>query len=221
MLEANGNEASFISVIKDSPIYCLKDAEELKQALRYAMLVVGLKAENFPEGSEKNILIAHVLRNYGNHTPSEIKLAFDMAITGQIECDPNCYQNFSCLYFSSIMSAYRKWAGQVHRYEESRKKEIKELPAPPVPDQNIIDDAYSVWLDLKRFDLIPLSSYEALERLGLISYTKEEKKHFMKEAKKYMISIGLEGDRYTIMNAKKIAVQYYFMKRLSEGQLIV
>lgn len=86
------------------------EPEKIKEAIRYAMIKIGLRAENFPKEEEKILLIQHIIEHYGNHTIEEIRIAFDMAITGKLGIDANCYENFSCLYFSKIMSAYRRWA---------------------------------------------------------------------------------------------------------------
>lgn len=91
------------------------------------MVKVGLRGTNFPTGAEKTLLLNHILNNYGNHTPEEIRLAFDMALSAKLGLDVSdikCYESFSCLYFSTIMNAYRTWATQVDRQKE------KETPPP-------------------------------------------------------------------------------------------
>lgn len=97
----------------------------VREALRYAMVKVGLRGQNFPQGAEKILLLNHVIGNYGNHTADEIRLAFDMALSAKLGLDiqdVKCYENFSCAYFSTIMNAYRVWAAQVDRQKE---KEVK------------------------------------------------------------------------------------------------
>jgi len=111
--------------------------ETLREVLRYCMVKVGLRAANFPEGAEKTLLLNHIYNNYGNHTPDEIRLAFDLALSAKLGLDTGdikCYESFSCVYFSTIMNAYRTWASQVDRQKE---KEIK--PEPKVYTQEEID----------------------------------------------------------------------------------
>lgn len=92
------------------------DVEGLKEALRYVMVKIGLRANNWPNELEKLILIQHILEYFGGHTIDEIKLAFDMAITGKLDIDDvSCYENFSCAYFSKIMIAYRQWSAEAVR----------------------------------------------------------------------------------------------------------
>jgi len=91
------------------------------------MLKVGLRAQNLPTKEETAILHAHLRNNYGKHTIPEIDLAFEMAITGQLDLEQKdvvCYENFSCLYLSGIINAYRDWAGRVHR--ETVKEPVQE-----------------------------------------------------------------------------------------------
>lgn len=82
------------------------------------MMKIGLRANNWPLEEEKLLLIQHIVENYGNRTAGEIKLAFDMAMTGKLAVDVNHFENFSCLYFSSIMNAYRIWAEVVYKKGE-------------------------------------------------------------------------------------------------------
>jgi hypothetical protein len=95
----------------------------MKQALRYIFILIGLKAQNYPADVEKQLLHAYIYKNYGGHTPAELRLAFEMAIQNKLSLrseDVICYENFSIAYFSRIMEAYREWA----------KEQIKQLPAP-------------------------------------------------------------------------------------------
>lgn len=111
--------------------------ETLREVLRYAMVKIGLRAANFPDGAEKALLIAHIMENYGNHTPTEIRLAFDLALSAKLGldvADVKCYESFSCAYFSGIMNAYRVWSAQV-----SVQKEKETPPAPKVYTQDELD----------------------------------------------------------------------------------
>lgn len=79
------------------------------------MIKIGLRSENWPNKDETALLHIHIRENYGNHTIPEIDLAFDLAISGQLEIDKvESFENFSCLYLSKIINAYRKWASGAH-----------------------------------------------------------------------------------------------------------
>jgi hypothetical protein len=126
MPSPSGEVAKFQQAIQTQRITQL-DIEPLKQALRYAMVLVGIKAHNVPNDREKAVLIQFIQKNYGGHTPDEIRLAFDLAVSGELDVeDVKCYENFSPLYFAQIMNAYRIWAR--HKYKELKPKP-KELTA--------------------------------------------------------------------------------------------
>lgn len=94
------------------PIY-RASIDELKQVLRLVMVKVGLRSTNWPQDEEKAILIDHIITEFGGNRIDEIKLAFDMAISGKLDIDDvNCFENFSCAYISKIMIAYRNWAAE-------------------------------------------------------------------------------------------------------------
>ncbi len=80
---------------------------------------IGLRATNLPTPEETAVLIAHIVTEYGNHSLEEVKLAFDMGIAGKLDFEDNagiiCYENFSCLYFSGVMNAYRKWSKDAYK----------------------------------------------------------------------------------------------------------
>lgn len=50
----------------------------------------------------------------GGLTIKELKLAFEMAVDRKLEFDPNTYQNFSVLYLSDLLIAYKAWSTQTY-----------------------------------------------------------------------------------------------------------
>lgn len=147
----NGSLAKFEQAIEDRRIATLLDIEPLKQALRYAMVLVGIKAHNVPNDREKAVLLQFIQNNYGGHTPAEIRLAFDLAVAGELDVeDVKCYENFSPLYFASIMNAYRKWSRQSFQEIKPKEPEI-------TPEQKLqIDLAYAAYLQ-KQINKAPCS----------------------------------------------------------------
>lgn len=128
----------------------LKDCteDELKQCLKYCYALVGLRAQNFPTGELKEFLHGFVRQQYGGHTPAEVRLAFEMAVTGKLTADPNCYENFSPLYFASIMNAFRPWAA----------KTVDQLPPhekKPTPDEIVDINCEYIAAKLKEINKLP------------------------------------------------------------------
>ncbi len=184
----SGEENKFIKAL-DSNTINKSTVEELKQVLRLVMVKVGLRANNFPTDGEKEVLLEHIIIQYGNHTPEEIKLAFDMAIIGKLdieEKDVIAYENFSCLYFSKIMNAYRKWARETH---SQLKKDY-----PKMIEEKIIltDEEKAEWIMDWRImpeiniELIPLMFYDFLTEKKIVNVTKKEKWDYATKATQYI-----------------------------------
>lgn len=110
-----------------------RSEEDLKQVLRLAMLMVGLRGQNLPSDEEKFVLLAFIKSNYGNQTPEEIAIAFEMAVAGKLNTDCKCYENFSCEYFGRIMNAYIEYARQETKL--IKRPEIEVVKPVPTYDE--------------------------------------------------------------------------------------
>ena len=180
----SGDDSLFIEALKSEPIN-KSTIEEIKQVLRLVMVKVGLRAHNFPTDGEKEVLLEHIITNYGKHTPLEIKLAFDMAIAGRLELEEKevtCYENFSCLYFSKILNAYRKWSSQTHN-------QLKKYYPKMVEEKLILtDEDKAEWImDWKQkediiLELIPLIFYEFMSEKNLLKITAKQKWEYTQKA---------------------------------------
>lgn len=183
---AIGEEAKFLEVIKETPIN-KTDEKEISEALKYAFVKIGLKQKDFPVPLEKQVLLNHLVTYYGNHTPNEIRLAFDLAMTGALDLpnrDANCYGNFSCYYLSTIMNAYRIWAVQVHRQHSETKPVMKE------DKESLSDSAMLAWLmDLKTrnysVEFMPPSLYDWCRKNKIFNLTPAIKLDYLVKAGAY------------------------------------
>jgi hypothetical protein len=184
--QKGGNELA--SALATGPLK-LAAIEDIKGVLRYAMVKVGLRAANFPADIEKSILIDHIITHYGNHTVDEIRLAFDMAIAGKLDLKDEqvvCYENFSCLYFSTIMNAYREWAKEEYRHV---KKEVPMIEQ----KEDLSDQAMQDWLDdtKKRklsVEFMPVMLYDWLHKKGEIKLSNDKKFEYLGKATSYRLS---------------------------------
>jgi len=107
----------------------VRHEEDLKQVLRYSMVLVGLRGNNMPTEEEKFVLLNFIRSNFGNLTPEEIKLAFELAVSGKLGIDAKCYENFSCEYFGRIMNAYIEYARQETKSVPKEEESPKEVPS--------------------------------------------------------------------------------------------
>ncbi len=135
MLPVTGSGKKLVLALKSKLI---KDAsfDEVKDVLRKVLYKLGVRENNWPNDIEKLVLFEHIVENYSGNRLDEIRLAFDMAISNGLPGDGgeavevNCYENFSCMYFSKIMNAYRRWSAQ----------EYKIAVKPDAPEQVIFSD---------------------------------------------------------------------------------
>jgi hypothetical protein len=183
--------------------------DRIKQVLRLIMVKVGLRANNFPGEQEKAVLLSYIIQTYGNHTPEEVLLAFDMAIAGKLEVEVNCYENFSCLYFSTIMNAYREWAKDQH-------KQIKPIKMIEGPKEKLSDQAMEDWIEQlkneKRVDFLPVMVYDWLDTKGKIVATNRIKWNAMERARKHYQG---KDEPITIQMVKDTAKRFLLMDYIS------
>lgn len=185
----SGDPGTLAIALQGTP---LRDADygEYKEAMLYAMVKVGLRSENFPAAQEKALLYGHVRKEYGNHTPAEVKLAFDMAISGRLDIKPEqvvCYENFSCLYFSLIMNAYRKWSSEEF-------KQIQFLsPHPKEVESTGLDSMEEWWKEFCirvntgncTYDFVPMMLVEWMDKKGTMTIAPEVEMDLLIKAMEY------------------------------------
>jgi hypothetical protein len=106
-----------------------RSEEDLKEVLRYVMVLVGLRGNNMPTDEEKYVILNFIRLNFGNQTPEEIRLAFEYAISGKFEIDAKCYENFSCEYFGRIMKAYIDFSRNEVKVKPKEIEEVKPVPS--------------------------------------------------------------------------------------------
>lgn len=214
--ESKPQESGSLEIALKGDKIIVSDTERIKEVLRLVMIKLGLRAQNWPTDEEKFVLINHVIKDYGGHTCEEILLAFDMAISGKLDVEVNCYENFSCLYFSAIMNTYRGWA----------KDEVKQLPAPkieentepPMSDSEFIEMNRNIYKGSKLWGLISTRVYDLLKTE--MNLSEEVKEGIRKKARAHFFSKendlqreGLRFDQHEKIindNAKRLAVAQYW-----------
>jgi len=134
-----------------------------------------------PDQFETSVLVDFIKNNYANHTVSEIKLAFNMAVQGGLlDVDANAYENFSCQYFGKVFVAYRKWAAQEHN-QKIRENEAKETQQDVKKNETV--DWSVEWIKLVkqakngtiRKEFIPIDLYNWLDKNGKVEYSAKDK----------------------------------------------
>jgi hypothetical protein len=180
--EPKHSENGSLQIALQSPQIHKVGDEELKQVLRYCMILTGIRSNNMPDEIEKTVLLNFIRQNFAFHTPQEIKLAFEMAVAGKLDVEAKVYENFSCEFFGRIMTSYRKWSKDEVKYT------TKPTEVPQISDKNT--DWGNVWADILNAaklpliekKVIPLPVYDWLVEKGLLKLTNLEKQKLMKRA---------------------------------------
>lgn len=136
-LKTSSTIADIIMQARSTHTLRVSNEEEIKQVLRYSMVLVGLRANNMPTDEEKFVLLNFIKLNYGNFGVAEIKIAFEMAVAGKFQIDVKCYENFSCEYFGRIMNAYSEFARNETFILMQKSQESSTLPEPTPDEQKL------------------------------------------------------------------------------------
>lgn len=126
-----------------------------------------------PNELETLFLHEFLKENYGGHSISEIKLAFNKAVKGELDLpmdEVKCYENFSVIYLSSIINSFRRWAGheyrQIEKYIPPSEEDIKYLEGQrkELHWGFLIENAYQHFLSFgdEGWKLYPIGFYEQL-----------------------------------------------------------
>lgn len=196
---------------------------DLKQVLRYAMVLVGLRANNMPTDEEKYVLINFIQSNFQNITIAEIKLAFDLAVSGKLNIDAKCYENFSCEYFGRIMSNYIEMSRSETIVIANKYEEAKPLPTPSqdqlksdaIENANFFAESVSNNTNFKMLAGGLAGLYDIAKQVGIMNLSQEEKNAIWKKCYPDVEKSKSEAYKKFINNMATFGVRFD-----SEGKLI-
>lgn len=192
---------------------------DLKQVLRYSMLLVGLRANNMPTDEEKFVLINFIKSNFANVTIAQIKMAFDMAVAGKLQVDAKCYENFSCEFFGRIMASFLQFSAEETRIIAQKVDESEPLPKPSeaklkaqaIASANMYADQVSKDVNFKWFEGGIQHLYDLAKQTKILRLSPEEKEEIWEKCKHDVIKSKVQGYKKFIQNLSDFGV------RLDEG----
>lgn len=218
-----GNELSktsdLLSILTgDSPRIADATVQELDQLFGKIFRLIGLREVNFPNDLETLFLYQFVRENYPNHRIDEVFLAFKKAVLLQLDLSANevkCYENFSVLYLSSILNAYRRWASaefsNVEKHLPPTDAERKLLEKSKTDFENFhwgeaIEIAYQDFLvsGRKNQKIVPTGMYEQLVSDGVFSA--DFFSNFIEKTKRELISEAIREKQKRINTIDQISV---------------
>ena len=176
----------------------LSDLEPLKQALRYVMTLIGIKAENMPSESQKMVLFDFVKSELAYFSPEEFRIAFKLAAAKKLNCDVEHFQNFSAAYVGRIMDAYNNYKANAMREYKSQLEQAPTESEMTDQEKNLIFYQFLETYIVKKFELYrdtgrlegTLSGFSAVfsaleDKLKLIQMSLDEKKEIYEHAKSF------------------------------------
>jgi len=83
------------------------EPQEIKKAIAYGIMAMGLRGDNMPQDIEKAFLLEWIPKHLPRYTLTEFKAAFDLAASKKINVDHH-YQKFSVSYLGQLMKAYEE-----------------------------------------------------------------------------------------------------------------
>lgn len=195
---------------------------ELRKLLLELFALSGLKAENFPDEYQTDLLINFIREDLGNFSIKDFKLAFRMAMKGSLEVDTNHYQAFSALYLGKIMSAYVGIRNRVRKSLQSNENTLKIDSQTTMTQEEkdqlrkdfIFESIIKPWRYYKKtggltFGITPIRIiYETLvEDLKVIELNLDDKKRIYNQAcekvKNYLNRSVSNMDEFRKLNALK------------------
>lgn len=133
------------------------------KAFDKGLMLLGVKGDRLPSQAEKMLMVDELINHYKNLSIGEFELAFRLAVRGQLNFDPETYQNFSMLYMSKLIKAYIVWAGQ-HAMKSEPKFQNTNMIDDKITDEEMIETAFlaykkykdwrSIVFGLKVFDIL-------------------------------------------------------------------
>jgi hypothetical protein len=182
--------------------------DELKQVLRYAMLLVGLRANNMPTDEEKFVLINFIQTNFQNVTIPEIKLAFDFAVAGKLKVDAKCYENFSCEYFGRIIASYIEFSRQETIVYSNKFEEAKPTPKPSfdvlkieaIENANFFAEAIANDTNFKMLIGGLDNLYDIAKEVGIMNLSNQEKNEIWQKCKQDLAKSKSEAYKKFVNN---------------------
>lgn len=164
--------------------------KEIYITLGYCIMLVGLRPQNYPGDTEKQLLAEYLRNHFPYTTAMDIRLAFEFAISGKLslpDSEIKPYENFSCLYVSIILRAYKEYFNSIIQ-SKSLSTGLKTLPPPNYDPTEFINMYYQEFLtDKLNIKFISTKAFEtAVLKCGLLVY-EDEFEVFLQRAKKEIL----------------------------------
>lgn len=176
-----GLTKSFSTVLKAQnglKIKTLTHDEPLRQVIRYIVALVGFSLDKIDK--IQTDVIVNFLRNHHEQTTvEELKIAFNLGVSGKLDIDMTHYQNFNSMYFSNVLLSYKRFKAKIIR-ENPVKKELGTTTT------NMDEQCLKAFEEFRKkgsyYDCFNCV-YNYLDKRNVLNLTPTRKNEFMEKAK--------------------------------------
>lgn len=178
-IEVRTSLTGLIAQSKGSKLIQDSTDEEIKQALAKIFLLVGLRKQHFPNGFELDFIVSNIRKLYPHRTIFDLTNAFELGLRKEIDVELNCYDQFTLIYLSNIMDAYRKYL--VSAYNELPVEHPKQIEYKMTKEEKLAD-IEDFGTTESAFGMIPGYIYDWIIELGLIVLNEDDKIEYYRRA---------------------------------------
>ena len=198
--------------------------KDIYDILTQSMILLGVKGDRLPSEFEMDYMAKMMKVDYANLPIGELRLAFELMIKDKLDEKAETYQNFSALYLSRLMSSYSRWAFK--HYVEEKIEPSKQLAAPEVDEDSILDMSFNIYKRNKDWNHIfmGLKCFKILYKRNLITDIEgtlqrteqaiKNKYLYADHKEKKEMKRLLEDDDYMELACRRKAVSEYFDTKL-------
>ncbi len=207
--------------------------ESIRIILRYMVVILGIKKENYPQDEDKEILIDHLGTHIAHYSQKEYKIALTLFV--QKKLDFHIYlSEISVLFVEQLMQSYARY-----RFSYLRDPTYKQLPerTPLTPQQRDANDkehclqAFNHYKATKQLLDFGSVKYNYLKKSGLINHTPELWQQFITQAKNppppskapqkiasALLAMHRLSPEAIRADASTLALKYYFDSLIRKGK---
>lgn len=156
------------------------NTNDILTILAYAIQVTGVNVEKI-SNQDLQVIANYLKENYPHVKVGEIKEAFDLGIKRELDIDLNHYQNFSAMYVSNIIQAYKRY-----KMKNPPKPEPKpQLPIPEDTPKQAFDFIEKIFNENGKEPLLANwnLAFRHAEESGLLKLSKDEKLMFQENVR--------------------------------------
>lgn len=166
--------------------------KEIKIMLVSVFLLIGVDIGSIDEKKEQHML-NYIRDRLGSFSKNDFIIAFLLGMRGELDYDIDYYtkiKNFNTLYLERVMSSFRRYRYKILQNAKLNIEIEKTVELSEAEKQELIKkytiqlwQRYITNLDKLMFKGT-FSSYDYLDKLGLIQLSTEKKQEYTKEAEK-------------------------------------